>query len=258
MLLKRYTYRIQSLSKLALSPKEHQGFHLAAGDFKQEEIRELNAKEIKIIYPFYQYGSYESYQPDIAEYYIPGSSIKGALVSGNQKNPAKLMVDDIRINRKDIELTQIHKLQYMSQDVSKSVKLGSFFPNVVVEMLKAKCEYTGELFCESEVSTYLQKAHKNTLCKLKQLHDKLVNMSKNSISNEGSIQHVSDLIGNIDSMRETYRESYLLLLGGYKGLALSGLFGIKDFDKLDTAVYVDQPVCMPYGLAQITDVQEMV
>ncbi|MCP1137383.1 hypothetical protein NKT34_29440 [Paenibacillus polysaccharolyticus] len=258
MSLKRYTYRIQPLSKLALSPREHQGYHLAAGDFKTEEIRDLNAKDIKIIYPFYQYGSYESYQPDKTEYYIPGSSIKGALISGIQKNPAKLMVDDIRIEQGDLELTQLHKLQHMSQDASKSVKLAPFFPNVAVEMLKAGCGCAGELFCEADVSTYLQTAHKKTLDKLKQLHDKLVKMRRDNIINEAAIQHVSDLIGNIDRVRDTHHDSCLLLLGGYKGLVLSGLFDITDFDKLETAVYVDQPACLPYGLVQITDIKEMV
>ncbi|RAI89590.1 hypothetical protein DET54_11458 [Paenibacillus pabuli] len=261
MSLKRYTYRIKPLSKLALSPRDHQGFHLAAGDFKEDQIQKVDGRDIKIIYPFYQYGSYESYQPDKADYYIPGSSIKGALVLGDQKNSAKLMVDDVRIDAKSLELTSLYKLQYMSKDSSIPVELGLFFPNVAVEMLQVERSFTGELFCEADISTYFQTAHKNNMRKLEQLRCKLGKVVNSIVVHQNSKQKVLNLIEQIkkiETNRETQLGSYLLLLGGFKGLALSGLFDITNFDKLDTAVYLDQSTNLPYGLVQITDLKEMV
>ncbi|TKH42543.1 hypothetical protein C1I60_17220 [Paenibacillus terrae] len=269
MSLKRYEYRLKTLSKLAMSPRDHQGFYLAAGDFKRENIlkrmspdgeTDKNAEEnkVNIIYPFYQYGGYSAYNPDSTQYYIPGSSLKGAMLSHcTGQFASRLLVDDIQVKSKDLQLTQLNKLQNLSKETNESIILQPFFPNVAVEMLAAGCEYIGELFCEEEIHIYLQAARRGTILKLSQLRDKLSVVSKEIRIDDETRRYVNQLKNNIQSIIDDSREACTLLLGGYKGLALSGVFKNAEFDKLDTAVYVDLPSYLPHGIVQIEVCREV-
>ncbi|MDQ0659931.1 hypothetical protein [Paenibacillus sp. W2I17] len=271
MSLQRYQYRLKTLSKLAMSPRDHEGLYLAAKEFKREDvIKHLSsesasdesdrANKVNIIYPFYQYGAYSPYNPIKAEYYIPGSSLKGALlpkgVNDTVKRSSKLMVDDIPVESKDVRLNQLNKLQNMSEGRTEPIVLKEFFPNVAVEILEAESDYTGELFYEGDLHTMLQAAQQQTMCKLAQFIDKLGVVSDEILVDDNTKQHVVQLKKNIQSLIDDDRDRCILLLGGYKGLALSGVFKNVKFGKVDSAVYVDTNKGLPYGMVEIVDCQE--
>lgn len=256
----KYTYRLKTLSKLVLSPRDQHGYYLDAEDFKKEDIA-LNhddQKKVKIIYPFYQYGDYSYYCPESTQYYIPGSSLKGTILSNfSDQLTFKLMVDDIRIESKDLQLTHLSKLQNLSNETGRKIKLDVFFPNIAVEMLKAESEYSGELFSDEKIEKYLHEAQCGTKTKLEQLKNRL-NLIDYSRLDEVTEIHVSTFRRNIESVlhviNEKSNDSFILVLGGYKGLALSGIFNETDFD---SAIYIDQSVYLPHGLVEISKIEQV-
>lgn len=271
MSFKKYKYQLETVSSLILSPRDHKGLYLAARDFQTEQISkhfstietDKNAVgRIKIIYPFYQYGTYSSYQPDSTDYYIPGSSIKGSLLSNSEQKLAKeLLVDDVPIKGTDLRLTQLQKLQYLSPDNDNATMLDSFFPNVAVEMLLAERTYTGEMFCKEDIRTYLQAAQERTTAKLSQLYVKLATVLERNEIDEKTKPKVIQLKDNVQMIMERSRERCFLLLGGYKGLSLSGPFEQEDkpvdFSAVDTAVYMDCSSYLPHGIVEILEYREV-
>lgn len=263
--LTKYEYQIKTLSKLVLSPRENRAFYLDAGDFTKqqvhldptdsatEEVGKENEK-IKIIYPFYQYGTYPGYNPRDAKYYIPGSSIKGAIFSQPPQSAERVMMDDIPVQSEDWCLSRLHKLQNLSAETNALIKLDIFFPNVAVEMLAAGCEYAGELFSNGDIKTYLIKAQEATRQKLGQWKARLGVVSDINASEE-TTEKVGQLVGNIDRllgrMNTRSGSKYIVLIGGFKGLTLSGVFQRAAFDKVDSAVYVDVSTDLPHGLVEI-------
>ncbi|GIN63879.1 hypothetical protein J27TS8_38720 [Robertmurraya siralis] len=251
--LRKYKYWIETLSTLALSPREQHAFTQTGRDFTMEDIEQqasenLKKEGVRIIYPFYQYGTYSCYAPTEAQYYIPGSSIKGAL--SLESNKQRIMVDDIKINSKDIQLFPLQKLQYDSKK-NKSY-IDEFFPNVAIEMLRADSKYLGELFCdELEVDNYFRKAEQATKTKLHQLVRKICQVAE-QVRKEKD-QHIlcklKDNIQDILNKTQTDNNKFILLLGGFKGLALSV---ISDSDDYNGAIFIDMTKSLPHGLVQIT------
>ncbi|MEK3713196.1 hypothetical protein [Paenibacillus sp. FSL R7-0333] len=271
MSFKKYKYHLETVSSLIMSPRDHEGLYLAARDFQSEQLvkyisadetdKSAAAKRIKIIYPFYQYGTY-SYHPDSTDYYIPGSSIKGALLSNDEGRLApKLLVDDVPIKGTDLRLTQLQKLQYLSPDNGNATTLAPFFQNVAVEMLPAERKYTGEMFCKEDIHTYLQAAQERTAIKLSQLHVKLAAVLERNEIDEKTKPKVIQLKDNVQIIMERSRERCFLLLGGYKGLSLSGPFKQRDkpvdFGAVDTAVYMDCSSYLPHGIVEISEFREV-
>jgi len=262
----KYTYRIKTLSKLVLSPRENKAYYLDAEDFEEQDVhldhREVSIEElgkgtekIRIIYPFYQYGTYPRYNPKETKYYIPGSSIKGAIFSHSAQSVEKVMVDDVQVQSNDMRLSRLHKLQNLSAETNALIKLDIFFPNVAVEMLAAGCEYAGELFSNVDIRTHLIKAQEATRQKLGQWKARLgvVNATNSS---EETREKVGQLVGNIDHLLERMNtqggSKYIVIIGGFKGLALSGVFPRAAFDKVDSAIYVDVSTDLPHGLVEIS------
>lgn len=254
---RKYHYGLNTLSTVVLSPRDHQGFYLDAGDFTSEDLEGEVSKHLKrdvnIIYPFYRYGTYSHYAPTEAQYYIPGSSIKGALSRNfSETEKLRLMVDDIRLNREDIQLYHLMKVQ---RDNDKFV-INEFFPNVAVEMLCAGKQYTGELFCE-EPERYFRQAHQDTINKLQQLV-KIINSMLKQAKGETNRNHLQELKNNVEYVLKNEKGSddrYLLLLGGYKGLSLSVIsnkFDEVDQDGTKSAIYFDEESMLPHGLVEIT------
>ena len=92
--MKEIKYEMQTLSSLILSPRSGQALYKDVDEFETaSEVSNNKGKEVNCIYPFYQYGEYEKYHPQDAEYYIPGSSVKGALLKDNNRNI--LMAEDV-------------------------------------------------------------------------------------------------------------------------------------------------------------------
>lgn len=274
----KYTYRLQTLSSVVLSPRGHQGFYRAAGDFTEEQIKAMNSLKqedvidddankkqdqhrVKIIYPFYQYGTYERYQPEETQYYIPGSSIKGALYLGNtEKDAIRLQVDDIRINYNDLSLYRLYKVQHLPKDnesdeSKKSGEIKIFFQNLAVEMLDACKTYTGEMFSEltlEKICDLLEKAHNKNQRKL-QLLIKKVDQILEQMKKEEDQKILQQMQKNIEDilLNKTNVEArkYILILGGYKGRLLAAPW---ETDNMEGAIYIDMNKVLPHGLVTVT------
>lgn len=266
--LKKYQYTLKTLSPLIISPRESNAYYLK----KQDAIR-VGKNDIQIIYPFYQYGAYEYYDPEQTQYYIPGSSIKGGFKSNRDipDDATSLLVDDIGVNREDITLGALKKLQHIptkertmaqqkTQKTRKAMKLEDFFPNVAVEMLMSGRNYSGELYCNGDIRFMIKQAEEQTR---KKLNDFLVRlneiftMDKKEVSGEaleieygtlemlsGVKQKINDLL--LQSSDQTSHHCRLII-GGHKGKILSGITS----DQEPGSIYLDSDVNLPYGLVDL-------
>lgn len=240
----RYQYQMNTISALVMSPREQCGIYL-----KEESAID----KIKIIYPFYQYGEYEEYHPEKAQFYIPGSSIKGAIGS------SRIMVDDILIEKDKIELRNMYKIPYIPQagepmDSSRKLKAEVFFPMVGVEMLKAGQWMEGELYADGDIIEIMSAMHEKSKKKLEQWSKRLSAYVKDVTTDEGAASQITlDTVWQ--KVNEVYyllekrqKNEYLVIMGGYKGSFLSHIF---EKDEVRNAVYVDMQTQLPHGLAKI-------
>lgn len=246
-MIKKYTYELKTISSVILSPRSQNSFYHSA-DSENDKTQ--------IIYPFYQYGTYEAYDPKKAQYYIPGSSIKGAISSD------RLMVDDILIKAEDLSLENIYKVQHISgMDGSagnkKAMKLEAFFPSVKVEKLKAGKCYTGDIYCDSLPADILLNAQTRTEEKLKKYQDFIDrvygvgDLGKGNVEAEQSCMDILRKVGgnlrDIMSKDKDHDERmFLLILGGFKGKILSGAF------EHEGGIYIDKTTELPHGLVTLT------
>lgn len=198
---KKVKFKLRSISPVILSPRM-QGALYRGVDFcidiennkgatkqqyTEEKINDLKEggdrfceKELEkhnIIYPFYSHsnrynqGVGSSY---VGDYYIPGSSLKGALtskVNREKLDGGVLMCTDIQVKACQIGIFSLNKVQYLypktaqnsreeeQQEQEKIPKLEEFFPNIGVEHLKSGQELTGEMAVDDS------KILLNDLCK---------------------------------------------------------------------------------------------
>ena len=89
--MKKITYTMKLLSSLIVSPRSGQALYKEIDEFclspyvKIPDTKDDEKHEVRVVYPFYQYGEYERYDPEHANYYLPGSSVKGALLQHKRK-----------------------------------------------------------------------------------------------------------------------------------------------------------------------------
>jgi hypothetical protein len=247
--MKKYNYKLKTCSKLSLSPRDSAALLYPSMENKTEPNGASN--DNKIIYPFYQYGSYEEYKPKTASYYIPGSSIKGALgISGNEKR-MDLMIDDIPIKNNDLVPEKLCKVQHIESGKKEPISLGSFFQNITVEMLKHGKTYDADLFSSVDPCGYFQKAQEETKERLNQLKTRVReydDREKTADCKCAFEELTKNLENKLKQIEKNESGTYILLLGGYKGLMLSR----KLIDeKQESAIYIDKSCCLPYGLVQI-------
>jgi len=125
---------------------------------------------------------------------------------------------------------------------------------VAVETLDSGTESNGELFTGENPVAVLQDAQQRNTDKLKQL---LKQINAILLKYEGESREIKekDILCLMKSKLETLlRESsstdqnrYLIILGGYKGLNLSGVFP----HEAAGAIYIDTENKLPHGLAWI-------
>ena len=258
--IESYTYQLEVLSPVILSPREQSAFYLKLGDFTKENIaihKALkNPEKVNIIYPFYQYGQYEKYQPNESNYYIPGSSLKGAILSCLEEEKKyirnDMIFDDIQMKSSDLQLRNLYKIQH-KHDKDKII-YDIFFPNVAIEMLKKGSIHHGKLFYNKRTNEslvpILKKAHNNSKEKLKQFSSQ-IEERYNSIEISSKIQKSIDNLQISDFQENTF----LLILGGYKGLFLSKNFAESksNIKNIESAIYCDADnEYLPYGLVKFT------
>lgn len=259
--MKKYSYRLTVLSSLIVSPRgnlawyENNKRNRHDGEFEGFSPQEVKAgkvlvkEKLKIIYPFYQYGEYRAYAPDSAEYYLPGSSVKGALGGSHSGH---CMVDDVPVDRDNIVLRNLYKAQYLRHE-SKTARLDVFFENVGVEMIKASTELIGELYLEGkEPEELLEPGNKSTKIKIGQMLEYLQKLQK-----EYCGESLEDVFKQaISKLSVQLDNDNVLLIGGYKGLLHSierktALESKDDSQKTEGAVFLDQETWLPHGLMKI-------
>lgn len=247
--MKKTAYEMHLLSSLIVSPRSGHALYRGIDEFIKAPVADtplLEGKnEVKVVYPFYQYGEYKKYDPEHAEYYLPGSSVKGALQL--QKSSVKrLMADDVKVSNKDIVLRNLWKAQYLTDETE--AKFETFFENVGNEMIKEGTNLQGVLYLEddAEFTDILELANRDTKYKMKQMCAYIQSLL--------SAKYNMDLLQKLDEI-ESELSCYLndrdiILLGGYKGLLHSILLD-NNMRNLSGGLFIDFKTMLPHGLVKI-------
>lgn len=255
--LSKYSYQLKTKSSLILSPRQQEAFYKEI-DYTKQDIAMLKDSNVTIIYPFYRRGEYQKLREENVSYYIPGSSIKGSLLTPEQKKNEGshvLLIDDIELNRDDIYIDKIEKVQNTDSESQKQVKLEAFFENVAFEMCKEDTSKKSYLFSRENPVTYFETCHGETVKKLNQWCKKIVEL----LGSEKKIEEDTHLIlerviKNVNTMTNCSNfDSYLMLLGGYKGLLLS-LGNVQETSAIQSGLFIDPTTELPYGLVEISRV----
>lgn len=245
--MERINYKLVTQSSLIVSPRASKGFYQVFEEFSPDQITQdteyLDKNRLKVIYPFYQYGEYKGYSPESAEYYLPGSSIKGALY---REGLAGFMVDDVPVHNGCIVLRNLYKAQYVKEELKACFEV--FFENVGVEMLKYNVELIGELYAKDRGSAeaVLKTANESTRVRLNQMMAYLHKLKGGKYKDE--------LLGDINKAFEKLsllRDSNdIFILGGYKGLLHSMKLDVSQ-QTFFGAVFLDRETMLPHGLVKI-------
>ena len=285
--------KFTAISPVILSPRMEKALYNGV-DFKgikkdMENSKIENVGTIKIIYPFYSYESrdllFEKCFSYAKEYYIPASSLKGALL-GSKKNRdensfrSKILFQDIKISKENIELKNLYKFQYLYQNDKKknkdnkqktddkTPKFSSFFPSIAIEMIERGKNFEGEILLKSGVSEELFKSKldesflitKNKLNNyIKEIEERIKNI--NSWIEDGKLERqVEDSEGNENyieklksiqkRIKEIQNRKNIIFLGGYKGI-LGSLSEINNTQKIRNGFYIDRETMLPYGLVEV-------
>lgn len=255
--MKEIKYEMEMVSSLILSPRSGRALYRDIDTFSrlpEVEAAEFDrtaeeTREVKVVYPFYQYGEYKKYDPDNTEYYIPGSSVKGALQRGERKGVFRS--DDIDVPSSCIVLRNLFKAQYL-QEKGKA-KFAPFFDNVGVEMVKSGTIIEGTLCLDKgvEFSEILSFANQDTKIKMEQMHTYLEQLLE-----EYEKEDFRRYIVEIDKkLLFLSKQDDVILLGGYKGLLHSI---VLDRNKKESfgGVFVDYQTKLPHGIVKIKRVTQ--
>ena len=265
--MKTYAYTLKTLSPLILSPRSSQAFYKGI-DYKEE------AYDYNIIYPFYRYSDYSEFNPydpsspdniKIDKYYIPGSSIKGALTSGSddRSKSLSLFVDDINeTEASDFKVMPLKKSQYfnLSEDAKIIPKIKSFFDKTVgFEYLNAEVTLSGKVRFSGDFDCLIQKSSDNTTAKCRNDIDALERYIK-KIKNRKDYQDKNkqsdydNVISEINEIKDHIAKfikssNHIILLGGYKGMIRS--LNIPD-ENAQGAIFTTGKN-IPLGFAEISN-----
>ncbi|WP_050641182.1 MULTISPECIES: hypothetical protein [Clostridia] len=253
--MKKITYTMKLLSSLIVSPRSGQAFYKNIDEFclspddKLADIKSDKKHEIKVVYPFYQYGEYERYDPEHANYYLPGSSVKGALLQHKRKG-FKLMADDVPVPNLSIVLRSLWKAQYLD-DVGKA-GFALFFDNVGIEMIKDGTELDGDLYLEENIafSEILETANKDTKDKINQMRTYIQMLLVREFKNEDLKKYLHTIEEKLTAL---LKENNVILVGGYKGLLHSILLG-HNRSELAGGLFIDPETLLPHGLVRVKEV----
>lgn len=251
---------------------------------------------VKIIYPFYSHcnrnlqGSKEFKKAD--SYYIPASSLKGALLGSLHSDTTKglkktseieteklqeeeikfrsqMRFRDIKVHPKDIQLSNVEKVQYLYQEddiksaadnpterVYKSPIWDVFFPAIQLEMLKTGVILEGEILFKAEESDFNKALARN----FKMTKEKMANyiaeiekrIEKIGTWKVNNNKIVEDLTGIKKALQYLLSREKLIFIGGYKGI-LASLTKIEKGQKEEfkNGFYIDKATKLPYGLVEV-------
>ncbi|EHL16443.1 hypothetical protein HMPREF9629_01283 [Peptoanaerobacter stomatis] len=291
--------KFKTISPIILSSRTEKALYKDV-DFKEVTLdkmsfEDIDVQNIKIIYPFYGYESRdllpEKNFSTAKEYYIPASSLKGALL-GNKKSDEenslrrKILFQDVKINYSHIKLRNIYKFQYLYQEDKEEIqnqgnqaknanqankyktpKYDVFFPSVAIEMMKIGNEFECEILLKEPITS--EEFFKKKL-------DENFNITQNKLKNyvkeiENRMQEIKSWIKKKELEKpEDNDENYIeklqtiennineLLNSNKKMIFLGGYKGIlaslSKFDentKVQNSFYIDNETLLPYGLIEI-------
>jgi hypothetical protein len=248
----RFTYKLTTLSSLIVSPRANLAWYGDLNEFSLADIKEdpyLSEDKLKIIYPFYQYGEYEKHAPNSAKYYLPGSSIKGALC-GRSPAPFRCMVDDIPVCNDSIVVRNLYKAQYLKEE--QQADFDVFFENVGVEMIRASVKLTGELYLDNtKKNEFVDAARSSTKEKMKQMLEYLC-ILKDKNYKEKLRGKLNEADANLSAL---LNGENIYLMGGYKGLLHSMAPKIVS-EETASAIFLDPETKLPHGLVKMEFVKE--
>lgn len=288
--------KITTISPLILSPRTEKALYKGV-DFKniKEDIKNsniVNVDKINIIYPFYSYEERDLLPVNefsyAQEYYIPASSLKGALLSGIKNEDdnsfrTKILFQDIKISKENIELKNLYKFQYLYQNdkkknknnkektVYKAPKFESFFPSLAIEMIGGGKKFETEVLFRCEVSVdfknKLEDSFESTKNKLNNYMEevekritnieswikerKLENQVEKSKDNENYLEKLKKIKYNIQKLlQQIQNKKNIVFLGGYKGI-LGSLSQLDQNHNVQNGFYIDKETMLPYGLLEV-------
>lgn len=285
-----------TISPLILSPRTEKALYKGV-DFKniKEDIKNsniVNVDKINIIYPFYSYEERDLLPENeflyAQEYYIPASSLKGALLSGTKNEDdnsfrTKILFQDIKISKENIELKNLYKFQYLYQNdkkknknnkektVYKAPKFESFFPSLAIEMIGGGKKFETEVLFRCEISVdfknKLEDSFESTKNKLNNYMEevekritnieswikerKVENQVEKSKDNENYLEKLKKIKYNIQKLlQQIQNKKNIVFLGGYKGI-LGSLSQLDQNHNVQNGFYIDKETMLPYGLLEV-------
>ncbi|MCP1102032.1 hypothetical protein M2454_001747 [Aequitasia blattaphilus] len=252
--MEKITYKLQTLSSLIVSPRNTMAWYETLGAYSEEDVRvSLDEKRLpntpNIIYPFYQYGEYDKYDPKHAEYYLPGSSIKGALCSMQKEHGEFIMVDDIKIENEYIELRNLFKAQGIQESTPK---WDYYFDGLGIEMIKEDEGFQGTIFADTKERMYevLKNASILTQEKIKQMI--LYLNSLKTVEEDKNREFLNGVDSVIAALKNFQRKENVIIMGGYKGFLHSlKIDGDINEKEIASALYIDPITSCPHGFVKI-------
>lgn len=281
--------KFKTISPIILSPRMEKALYKGI-DFKElMNFEDIDMQNINIVYPFYSYENRDllpekNFSP-AKEYYIPASSLKGALL-GNKKSDEenslrrKILFQDIKINYSHIKLGNIYKFQYLYQEDKETIqnqgnqankyktpKYDVFFPSVAIEMMKIGNEFECEILLKEPITSeefFKKKLDENfniTQNKLKNYVKEIENrmqeikswikkkeLEKPEDNDENYIEKLQTIENNINELLNSNKK--MIFLGGYKGI-LGSLSKLDENTNIQNGFYIDDETLLPYGLVEI-------
>ena len=264
--------KFKTISPVILSPRMEKALYKGV-DFKEIIMKDTKIEKVEninIIYPFYSYDDRdllsESNFSYSNEYYIPASSLKGALL-GSKKDEeensfrSKLLFHDVKI--RDIKLKNLYKFQYLyekkyNNETNKIPKYTVFFPGVAIEMLESKKEFESEILMKSSEieKIFYDKLKENfgiTKIKLKNYIDEIDKIKKQEKNQEEYMKKLNKIKCNIQKQLDSNKN--MIFLGGYKGilgsLSQSDLSQQNKEPRITNGFYIDEETLLPYGLVEV-------
>lgn len=271
--------RFKTISYVISSPRDSQAFYRGI-DFDDKKLNDIDNNnniidktKINIIYPFHQYGQYKILDDKNNNYYIPGSSIKGSLLINDYKVNdinIKIMIDDATIDRNNVTLKQLKKIQYLPKlsneksdneseqknEEQKQTKHNVFFENVAVQMLKPNTVFSCDMYTSEKIDIQnLIKEANETCRKNLELVTKQIELYRNVIIGDDVKEKLNKENENIENLLNN-KDKSIIIIGGYKGLLMSlkdnyNNITNKDLKINESALFFDDVCIYPYGLVEL-------
>lgn len=269
----KYEIRITSITPLIFSNRMNDALYKGVDFDHDKTIREFAEFDANIIY---QFACHEDRSLRLDEafryaenYYIPASSIKGALCL--EERYRNLKFQDIRVDKNMIGLSTLKKFQYLYQDEAleerdpKAIRYDAYFPKIGIEMMKVKQCVVGEIWsggeglidCNEIVSRIDAKTRDKLRTYLRQIEviqsqGFLKELKKTETDQNAAICKLEEVKKNIHNLSEQ-KNRQLAFVGGFKGLICSlNNYTFTEMKELRSGFYIDEETMLPYGLVDLT------